>query len=94
VILFVVFVFLFQDLIAGFEYLPWPPVPLFSPRALILDVDPRESGFVEERALCFAVEIACNVCFLQVGQCLLVSFGNFIFIFDQYSIALGAYRSH
>lgn len=54
-ILFVVFVFLFHDFTEGLEYFPLLPVPERRPLAMSLIFEPRESGWVAERARCFAV---------------------------------------
>lgn len=80
VIRFVVFVFLFHDLIAGFERLPKFPNPPLRPRNFSLASEPLDKGCVEERARCFAMLTACAVCFLQCGQYLFVCFGNFMVI--------------
>jgi hypothetical protein len=82
VIRFVIFVFLFQDLIAGFEpHLPLLPKPDLNPLDLALEVEPLESGCDADLDFCFCVAIICEVCFLQYGQYLFVVFGNFIFLF-------------
>src|SRR3989344_6257509 len=83
VILFVDFVFLFHDFIAGLECLPLFPVPTRWPLAFNLGVEPRDKGCAAERAFCFAVPTVCKVCFLQYGQYLFVSFGNFICTSDR-----------
>jgi hypothetical protein len=77
-ILFVDLDFLFQLFIGGFEYLPLFPVPLFSPRAFALEVDPRDIGWTDDLDFCFATLTFCNVLELQYGQYLFTSCGNFI----------------
>ena len=84
-ILFVDLDFLFHFFSGGFEYLPWFPVPRFSPRFLTLDVEPRDIGCTEERDLCFAALIFCFVVALQYGQYLFVSVGSFILHFGSSS---------
>jgi len=44
VILFVVFVFLFQDFIAGFDLFPIPPVPPLNPLIFSRLAEPRDIG--------------------------------------------------
>jgi len=83
VILFVDFVFLFQDFIAGLLNLPWFPVPLLNPRLLTLELDQRDIGCEVDLPLCLAMLIVCAVCFPQCLQYLFVSFGNFISVLGQ-----------
>ncbi len=82
VILFVTFVFLFLFAIGGLLNLPLFPVPARIPLDFALGVDHLDNGCVVERDFCFAVLTVCVVCFLHVGQCLLVSFGSFILLSD------------
>src|SRR3989338_3450046 len=81
VILFVVFVFLFQSFGPFFERLPKFPVPPLKLRDFSLEAEPRDIGCAADLDFCFAAPTVCKVCFLHFGQYLLISLGTFILFF-------------